>query len=151
MRVDPEFTERDCRTLVFRLVDETGDPSYADVVGAIEFDVGEMPSSMIRRVYSDVSCGLTMETDLEYLSRIGSFPPASYRQDQDTHAAAAACARAAWRLADTAVVVEHVYRRGREVGLVDVHPVGAVTAGLRGEPLRCGCSPTTGCACTTPC
>jgi dihydroorotase len=38
-------------------------------------------------------------------------------------------------VADTAVVVEHVYRRGREVGLVDVHPVGAVTAGLRGERL----------------
>jgi dihydroorotase len=38
-------------------------------------------------------------------------------------------------VADIAVVVEHVYRRGREVGLVDVHPVGAVTAGLRGERL----------------
>ncbi|MGH3701551.1 MAG: dihydroorotase [Pseudonocardiaceae bacterium] len=38
-------------------------------------------------------------------------------------------------VADNAVVVEHVYRRGREVGLVDVHPVGAVTAGLRGERL----------------
>jgi dihydroorotase len=38
-------------------------------------------------------------------------------------------------VADTAVVVEHVYRRGREVGLVDVYPVGAVTAGLRGEQL----------------
>jgi dihydroorotase len=38
-------------------------------------------------------------------------------------------------VADTAVVVEYVHRRGREVGLVDVHPVGAVTAGLRGERL----------------
>jgi dihydroorotase len=38
-------------------------------------------------------------------------------------------------VADSAVVVEHVYRRGREVGLVDVHPVGAVTVGLRGERL----------------
>ncbi|MDQ4105271.1 MAG: dihydroorotase [Actinomycetota bacterium] len=38
-------------------------------------------------------------------------------------------------VADTAVVVEHVYRRGREAGLVDVYPVGAVTAGLRGERL----------------
>lgn len=38
-------------------------------------------------------------------------------------------------VADTAVVVEHVYRRGRAVGLVDVHPVGAVTVGLRGERL----------------
>ncbi|MGH3883915.1 MAG: dihydroorotase [Pseudonocardiaceae bacterium] len=38
-------------------------------------------------------------------------------------------------VADTAVVVEHVYRRGHEVGLVDVHPVGAVTVGLLGERL----------------
>ncbi|MFC5236388.1 dihydroorotase [Pseudonocardia zijingensis] len=35
-------------------------------------------------------------------------------------------------VADTAVVVEHVHRRGEEVGLVDVHPVGAVTVGLEG-------------------
>ncbi|MFD2416199.1 dihydroorotase [Amycolatopsis pigmentata] len=38
-------------------------------------------------------------------------------------------------VADNAVVVEHVWRRGREAGLVDVHPVGAVTAGLKGEKL----------------
>ncbi|SFE09155.1 dihydroorotase [Actinopolyspora alba] len=38
-------------------------------------------------------------------------------------------------VADNAVVVEHVRRRGREVGLVDVRPVGAVTAGLDGKRL----------------
>ena len=38
-------------------------------------------------------------------------------------------------VADNAVVVEHVWRRGREVGLVDVHPVGAVTVGLKGDKL----------------
>ena len=38
-------------------------------------------------------------------------------------------------VADSAVIVEHVWRRGREVGLVDVHPVGAVTVGLAGERL----------------
>ncbi|SFJ68369.1 dihydroorotase [Amycolatopsis sacchari] len=38
-------------------------------------------------------------------------------------------------VADNAVVVEHVWRRGRETGLVDVHPVGAVTVGLKGEKL----------------
>ncbi|MCE3549957.1 dihydroorotase [Pseudonocardia sp. RS11V-5] len=38
-------------------------------------------------------------------------------------------------VADTAVVVEHVRRRGEEVGLVDVHPVGAVTTGLKGAKL----------------
>jgi len=38
-------------------------------------------------------------------------------------------------VADTDVVVEHVRRRGEEVGLVDVHPVGAVTVGLGGEAM----------------
>ncbi|NKY51200.1 dihydroorotase [Nocardia vermiculata] len=38
-------------------------------------------------------------------------------------------------VADTAVVTDHVWRRGREVGLVDVHPVGAVTVGLAGKQL----------------
>jgi dihydroorotase len=38
-------------------------------------------------------------------------------------------------VADNTVVVEHVWRRGREVALVDVHPIGAVTVGLKGERL----------------
>ena len=38
-------------------------------------------------------------------------------------------------VADTAGVVEQVWRLGREAGLVDVRPVGAVTVGLRGERL----------------
>ncbi|MGE0838392.1 dihydroorotase [Pseudonocardia sp.] len=38
-------------------------------------------------------------------------------------------------VADTDVVTSHVRRRGAEVGLVDVHPVGAVTVGLKGEKL----------------
>jgi dihydroorotase len=38
-------------------------------------------------------------------------------------------------VADTAGVVEQVWRLGREAGLVDVQPVGAVTVGLRGERL----------------
>lgn len=38
-------------------------------------------------------------------------------------------------VADTAMAVEHVWRRGRQIGLVDVVPVGAVTVGLRGEQL----------------
>nr|WP_042197071.1 dihydroorotase [Kibdelosporangium sp. MJ126-NF4]CEL22723.1 Dihydroorotase [Kibdelosporangium sp. MJ126-NF4]CTQ89863.1 Dihydroorotase (EC 3.5.2.3) [Kibdelosporangium sp. MJ126-NF4] len=38
-------------------------------------------------------------------------------------------------VADNTVIVEHVWRRGREVGLVDVHPIGAVTVGLKGERL----------------
>ncbi|MPZ25529.1 MAG: dihydroorotase [Micromonosporaceae bacterium] len=38
-------------------------------------------------------------------------------------------------VADTAGVVEQVYRLGRDAGLVDVQPVGAVTVGLRGQRL----------------
>jgi dihydroorotase len=38
-------------------------------------------------------------------------------------------------VADTAGVVEQVYRLGREAGLVDVQPVGAVTVGLAGAQL----------------
>lgn len=38
-------------------------------------------------------------------------------------------------VADTVEVVEYEKRRGDEVGLVDVHPVGAVTLGLGGETL----------------
>jgi len=35
--------------------------------------------------------------------------------------------------ADTAGVVEQVFRLGEQVGLVDVHPIGAVTVGRKGE------------------
>ena len=38
-------------------------------------------------------------------------------------------------VADTAGVVEQVWRLGREAGLVDVQPIGAVTVGLGGQQL----------------
>jgi len=38
-------------------------------------------------------------------------------------------------VADSPVVTDHVWRRGQEIGLVDVHPVGAVTVGLEGRKL----------------
>jgi dihydroorotase len=38
-------------------------------------------------------------------------------------------------VADTAGVVEQVYRLGQEAGYLDVFPIGAVTQGLRGEEL----------------
>jgi dihydroorotase len=38
-------------------------------------------------------------------------------------------------VADTAGVVEQVWRLGRDAGWADVHPVGAVSVGLRGEQL----------------
>lgn len=38
-------------------------------------------------------------------------------------------------VADNAGVVEQIYRLGKEAGLIDVNPVGAVTNGLNGEKL----------------
>ncbi|MGJ0121313.1 dihydroorotase [Williamsia sp. MIQD14] len=38
-------------------------------------------------------------------------------------------------VADSAVLTDHVWARGQQVGLVDVHPVGAVTVGLQGTHL----------------
>ncbi len=38
-------------------------------------------------------------------------------------------------VADSPVVTDHVWHRGQIVGLVDVHPVGAVTGGLEGAQL----------------
>ncbi|MEV0080145.1 dihydroorotase [Nocardia neocaledoniensis] len=38
-------------------------------------------------------------------------------------------------VADSHVITDHVWRRGQEVGLVDVFPVGAVTVGLEGKQL----------------
>ena len=64
-------------------------------------------------------------------------------------------------VADTAGVVEQVWRLGREAGLVDVQPIGAVTVGPGRRAAgrararwptrrrRCGSSPTTGTACPT--
>ncbi|WP_433192613.1 dihydroorotase [Nocardia sp. CA-107356] len=38
-------------------------------------------------------------------------------------------------VADSVVVTDHVWRRGQDIGLVDVYPVGAVTVGLEGKQL----------------
>ena len=38
-------------------------------------------------------------------------------------------------VADSPVVTDHVWHRGQQVGLVDVHPVGAITVGLQGTQL----------------
>ena len=38
-------------------------------------------------------------------------------------------------VADTAGVVEQVFRLGQDAGLVDVFPIGAVTQGIQGEHL----------------
>ncbi|MGV0834576.1 dihydroorotase [Mycolicibacterium thermoresistibile] len=70
-------------------------------------------------------------------------PGREYAEDIETGSAAAALGgyTAVFAMAntdpvaDSPVVTDHVWRRGQQVGLVDVHPVGAVTVGLNGEQL----------------
>lgn len=70
-------------------------------------------------------------------------PGREYAEDIETGSAAAALGgfTAVFAMAntdpvaDSAVVTDHVWRRGQQVGLVDVHPVGAVTVGLAGRQL----------------
>lgn len=70
-------------------------------------------------------------------------PGREYAEDIETGSAAAALGgfTAVFAMAntdppaDTPVVTDHVWRRGQQVGLVDVHPVGAVTVGLAGRQL----------------
>jgi len=70
-------------------------------------------------------------------------PGREYAEDIETGSAAAALGgfTAVFAMAntdpvaDSPVVTDHVWRRGQQVGLVDVHPVGAVTVGLHGKQL----------------
>ncbi|BBX70556.1 dihydroorotase [Mycolicibacterium psychrotolerans] len=70
-------------------------------------------------------------------------PGREYAEDIETGSAAAALGgyTAVFAMAntdpvaDSVVVTDHVWQRGRQVGLVDVHPVGAVTVGLQGKQL----------------
>lgn len=70
-------------------------------------------------------------------------PGREYAEDIETGSAAAALGgyTAVFAMAntdpvaDSVVVTDHVWQRGQQVGLVDVHPVGAVTVGLAGKQL----------------
>ena len=70
-------------------------------------------------------------------------PGREYAEDIETGSAAAALGgyTAVFAMAntnpvaDSPVVTDHVWHRGQQVGLVDVHPVGAVTMGLEGKQL----------------
>ncbi|WP_070903421.1 dihydroorotase [Mycobacterium tuberculosis] len=70
-------------------------------------------------------------------------PGREYAEDIETGSAAAALGgyTAVFAMAntnpvaDSLVVTDHVWHRGQQVGLVDVHPVGAVTVGLAGAEL----------------
>lgn len=70
-------------------------------------------------------------------------PGREYAEDIETGSAAAALGgyTAVFAMAntnpvaDSPVLTDHVWHRGQQVGLVDVHPVGAVTVGLAGAEL----------------
>jgi dihydroorotase len=70
-------------------------------------------------------------------------PGREYAEDIETGSAAAALGgfTAVFAMpnttpvADSPVITDHVWHRGQRVGLVDVHPVGAVTVGLAGAEL----------------
>jgi dihydroorotase len=70
-------------------------------------------------------------------------PGREYAEDIETGSAAAALGgyTAVFAMANTTpvadspVVTDHVWHRGQQIGLVDVHPVGAVTVGLGGTEL----------------
>ncbi|OBK91330.1 dihydroorotase [Mycolicibacter sinensis] len=70
-------------------------------------------------------------------------PGREYTEDIETGSAAAALGgyTAVFAMAntepvaDSPVVTDHVWARGQQIGLVDVHPVGAVTVGLGGTQL----------------
>lgn len=70
-------------------------------------------------------------------------PGREYAEDIETGSAAAALGgyTAVFAMAntdpvaDSPVVTDHVWQRGQQIGLVDVHPVGAVTVGLGGTQL----------------
>ena len=68
------------------------------------------------------------------------------REDTETiatgsQAAATGGFTAVWAMANTnpvdddPIIAESIYLKGQEIGLVDVHPVGAITKGLKGETL----------------
>jgi dihydroorotase len=108
-------------------------------------------------VLTDIGTGLSGGSDVEVIEATGLIALPGFvdlhthlrepgREDTETIATGSAAAALGGYtavfamantdpVADNAVVVEHVWRRGREIGLVDVHPVGAVTVGLAGERL----------------
>ncbi|MBX7454551.1 dihydroorotase [Mycolicibacterium sp. 3033] len=106
---------------------------------------------------AEIGPGLTGDSDTTVIDAAGQIllpgfvdlhthlrePGREYAEDIETGSAAAALGgyTAVFAMAntdpvaDSAVVTDHVWHRGQQVGLVDVHPVGAVTVGLKGKQL----------------
>ncbi len=106
---------------------------------------------------AQIGTGLSVPDDCEVLDAPGQVllpgfvdlhthlrePGREYAEDIETGSAAAALGgyTAVFAMAntdpvaDSPVVTDHVWQRGQQIGLVDVHPVGAVTVGLGGTQL----------------
>lgn len=106
---------------------------------------------------AEIGTGLTVDSDSTVIDAPGQIllpgfvdlhthlrePGREYAEDIETGSAAAALGgyTAVFAMAntdpvaDSVVVTDHVWHRGQQVGLVDVHPVGAVTVGLKGKQL----------------